>query len=63
MVRYAVSVLHVQRVEQVSSPLLAPGQESLPSACNAEVGFKGGVGVQMRREEYGRISRQSDQHV
>ena len=41
------------RVEQVSSPLRAPGQERLLRAWDAEAGFKGGEGVQMRREEYG----------
>lgn len=53
MVRYAVSALHVQKAEQVSSPLLAPGQERLLRACDTEAGFKGGKGIQMRREEHG----------
>ena len=48
-----MSALHVQRVERVRSPWLAPGQERLPRACATEAGFKGGKGVQMRREEYG----------
>lgn len=53
MVRYAVSALHVQKAEQVSSPLLAPGQERLLRACDTEAGFRGGKGIQMKREEYG----------